>query len=131
MRPISGPSCHFSFRGSSVRSRAAAASSLPSFPLRTGLVRGPKTQQSHVPFTRQGVSSARSLPPHHHHQLVVGFDIDFLSWYKAGAAAPISASNLDLAILAQMDKDMLKKQIENMKFQATMERWPLSKSIAA
>ncbi|KAK4005193.1 hypothetical protein OUZ56_006914 [Daphnia magna] len=30
-----------------------------------------------------------------------------------------------------MDKDMLKKQIENMKFQATMERWPLSKSIAA
>jgi guanine nucleotide-binding protein G(I)/G(S)/G(O) subunit gamma-13 len=30
-----------------------------------------------------------------------------------------------------MDKEALKKQIENMKYQATMERWPLSKSIAA
>lgn len=30
-----------------------------------------------------------------------------------------------------MDRDALKKQIENMKYQATMERWPLSKSIAA
>ena len=55
-----------------------------------------------------------------------------LFWvYKAGASAAISSSKLDLAILAQMDKDMLKKQIENMKFQATMDRWPLSKSIAA
>lgn len=33
--------------------------------------------------------------------------------------------------LSAMDKDALKKQIENMKYQATMERWPLSKSIAA
>jgi len=32
---------------------------------------------------------------------------------------------------AAMDKDALKKQIENMKYQATMERWPLSRSIAA
>jgi len=55
-----------------------------------------------------------------------------LFWvYKAGSSAAISSSKLDLAILAQMDKDMLKKQIENMKFQATMDRWPLSKSIAA
>uniref|UniRef100_A0A182FWW8 Guanine nucleotide-binding protein subunit gamma n=1 Tax=Anopheles albimanus TaxID=7167 RepID=A0A182FWW8_ANOAL len=30
-----------------------------------------------------------------------------------------------------MDRDALKKQIENMKYQASMERWPLSKSIAA
>lgn len=30
-----------------------------------------------------------------------------------------------------MDRDALKKQIENMRFQATMDRWPLSKSIAA
>jgi guanine nucleotide-binding protein G(I)/G(S)/G(O) subunit gamma-13 len=30
-----------------------------------------------------------------------------------------------------MDREALKKQIENMKYQATMERWPLSKSIAA
>jgi len=40
-------------------------------------------------------------------------------------------AKLDLSVVAQMDKDMLKKQIENMKYQATMERWPLSKSIAA
>jgi hypothetical protein len=36
-----------------------------------------------------------------------------------------------LSILANMDRDALKKQIENMKYQASMERWPLSKSIAA
>merc|ERR1711911_565829 len=36
-------------------------------------------------------------------------------------------AKLDLSVVAQMDKDMLKKQIENMKYQATMERWPLSK----
>ena len=30
-----------------------------------------------------------------------------------------------------MDKDSLSLQIENMKFQAKMERWPLSKSIEA
>jgi len=30
-----------------------------------------------------------------------------------------------------MDKDTLQKQIENMRFQAQMERWPLSKSIQA
>lgn len=28
-----------------------------------------------------------------------------------------------------MDKDALKKQIENLRHQAHMERWPLSKSI--
>lgn len=59
------------------------------------------------------------------------WSIDFLLWYKAGCSGSHFSSNLDLSILAQMDKDMLKKQIENMKFQATMERWPLSKSIAA
>ena len=48
------------------------------------------------------------------------------------AAAPSHRpAKLDLSVVAQMDKDMLKKQIENMKYQATMERWPLSKSIAA
>jgi hypothetical protein len=35
------------------------------------------------------------------------------------------------SILANMDREALKKQIENMKYQATMERWPLSKSIQA
>jgi len=30
-----------------------------------------------------------------------------------------------------MDKDTLRKQIENMRYQAQMERWPLSKSIQA
>ncbi|KAH0546282.1 hypothetical protein KQX54_007819 [Cotesia glomerata] len=34
---------------------------------------------------------------------------------------------MDPSVLANMDKDALKKQIENMKYQATMERWPLSK----
>lgn len=38
---------------------------------------------------------------------------------------------MDLSVLATMDRDALKKQIENMKYQASMERWPLSKSIAA
>lgn len=38
---------------------------------------------------------------------------------------------MDPSILAAMDKEALKKQIENMKYQASMERWPLSKSIAA
>lgn len=35
------------------------------------------------------------------------------------------------SVLSAMDRDALKKQIENMKYQASMERWPLSKSIAA
>ncbi|KAH7638185.1 guanine nucleotide-binding protein subunit gamma-e [Dermatophagoides pteronyssinus] len=30
-----------------------------------------------------------------------------------------------------MDKETLRKQIENMRYQAMMERWPLSKSIQA
>ncbi|RWS16372.1 guanine nucleotide-binding protein subunit gamma-e-like protein, partial [Dinothrombium tinctorium] len=30
-----------------------------------------------------------------------------------------------------MDKDTLRKQIENMRYQAQMDRWPLSKSIQA
>lgn len=38
---------------------------------------------------------------------------------------------MDPSVLATMDRDALKKQIENMKYQASMERWPLSKSIAA
>ncbi|XP_076281012.1 guanine nucleotide-binding protein subunit gamma-e isoform X2 [Lasioglossum baleicum] len=38
---------------------------------------------------------------------------------------------MDPSVLANMDKDALKKQIENMKYQASMERWPLSRSIAA
>ncbi|KAL6954176.1 hypothetical protein U1Q18_047252 [Sarracenia purpurea var. burkii] len=38
---------------------------------------------------------------------------------------------MDASVLSAMDKDALKKQIENMKYQSTMERWPLSKSIEA
>ncbi|KAK2589305.1 hypothetical protein KPH14_007856 [Odynerus spinipes] len=45
---------------------------------------------------------------------------------KGGAAV-----TMDPSVLATMDKDALKKQIENMKYQAAMERWALSKSIAA
>jgi len=30
-----------------------------------------------------------------------------------------------------MDRETLKKQVENLKHQAAMDRWPLSKSIAA
>lgn len=37
---------------------------------------------------------------------------------------------MDPSALQNMDRDALKKQIENMKYQANMERWPLSKSIA-
>nr|CAD7460390.1 unnamed protein product [Timema tahoe] len=53
------------------------------------------------------------------------------SLYCADAAVAALTGNLDPSVLAAMDKDALKKQIENMKYQATMERWPLSKSIAA
>ncbi|KOX79467.1 Guanine nucleotide-binding protein subunit gamma-e [Melipona quadrifasciata] len=49
-----------------------------------------------------------------------------LIWQKGGAAI-----TMDPSVLANMDKDALKKQIENMKYQADMERWPLSKSIVA
>jgi len=38
---------------------------------------------------------------------------------------------MDASVLDNMDKEQLRKQIENMKYQATMDRWPLSKSIAA
>ncbi|OAD58264.1 Guanine nucleotide-binding protein subunit gamma-e [Eufriesea mexicana] len=38
---------------------------------------------------------------------------------------------MDPSVLANMDKEALKKQIENMKYQVSMERWPLSKSILA
>ncbi|XP_078039935.1 guanine nucleotide-binding protein subunit gamma-e [Augochlora pura] len=38
---------------------------------------------------------------------------------------------MDPSVLANMDKDALKKQIENMRYQVSMERWPLSRSIAA
>ncbi|PBC32931.1 Guanine nucleotide-binding protein subunit gamma-e [Apis cerana cerana] len=38
---------------------------------------------------------------------------------------------MDPSVLANMDKDALKKQIENMKYQVEMDRWPLSKSIVA
>lgn len=48
----------------------------------------------------------------------------------SGDARPCAGS-MDPSVLATMDRDALKKQIENMKYQATMERWPLSKSIAA
>ncbi|CAG2053664.1 unnamed protein product [Timema podura] len=50
---------------------------------------------------------------------------------RPDAAVAALTGNLDPSVLAAMDKDALKKQIENMKYQATMERWPLSKSIAA
>ncbi|XP_066257600.1 guanine nucleotide-binding protein subunit gamma-e [Euwallacea similis] len=38
---------------------------------------------------------------------------------------------MDSVSLATMDKDALRKQIDNLKYQASMERWTLSKSIAA
>ena len=38
---------------------------------------------------------------------------------------------MDASVLSAMDKDALKKQIENMKYQSTMERWLLSRSIEA
>lgn len=38
---------------------------------------------------------------------------------------------MDSASLTTMDKDALRKQIDNLKYQASMERWTLSKSIAA
>jgi hypothetical protein len=38
---------------------------------------------------------------------------------------------MDASIIANMDRDALKKQIDNMQYQASMERWPLSKSIQA
>jgi guanine nucleotide-binding protein G(I)/G(S)/G(O) subunit gamma-13 len=38
---------------------------------------------------------------------------------------------MDASVIANMDRDALKKQIDNMKYQASMERWPLSKSIQA
>jgi len=38
---------------------------------------------------------------------------------------------MDSSVLDNMDKDQLRKQIENMKYQALMERWPLSKSITS
>lgn len=43
----------------------------------------------------------------------------------------VFSGTMDPSVLATMDRDALKKQIENMKYQASMERWPLSKSIAA
>lgn len=43
----------------------------------------------------------------------------------------LTSAIMDPSIVSAMDKDALKKQIENMKYQAQMERWPLSKSIAA
>ncbi|XP_020280448.1 guanine nucleotide-binding protein subunit gamma-e [Pseudomyrmex gracilis] len=38
---------------------------------------------------------------------------------------------MDPSVLATMDKESLKRQIENMAYQAAMERWTLSRSIAA
>lgn len=38
---------------------------------------------------------------------------------------------MDPTIVAGLDKDALKRQIDNMKAQSTMERWALSKSIPA
>lgn len=50
---------------------------------------------------------------------------------SAQVACGSARAVMDPSVVAAMDKDALKKQIENMKYQATMERWPLSKSIAA
>ncbi|XP_050433358.1 guanine nucleotide-binding protein subunit gamma-e [Adelges cooleyi] len=38
---------------------------------------------------------------------------------------------MDPSVLSAMDRDALKKQIENMRYQSTMDRWPLSRSIQA
>lgn len=50
---------------------------------------------------------------------------------SARTFSKLKKNNLFNSILANMDREALKKQIENMKYQATMERWPLSKSIQA
>ena len=75
--------------------------------------------------------------------LLVGGDAQQHSWravlrvgpwrnrYDASCCPAQARDEMDPSVLAAMDKDALKKQIENMKYQATMERWPLSKSIAA
>lgn len=58
----------------------------------------------------------------------------------AAAAAAAAASTyagaggggvMDPSVLSAMDRDALKKQIENMRYQSTMDRWPLSRSIQA
>ena len=79
---------------------------------------------------RAYVTVARAL-------LTASVDIDFVQAqapHVLPAAARLTggaAVTMDPSVLANMDKDALRKQIENMKYQASMERWPLSKSIAA
>ena len=43
----------------------------------------------------------------------------------------VGADSTEHPAATDMDKETLTKQIENMKYQAAMERWPLSKSIAS
>jgi hypothetical protein len=51
---------------------------------------------------------------------------------KCSCYEDVSFFRMDSSLAtANMDREMLKRQIENMKYQAQMERWPLSKSIAA
>lgn len=63
-----------------------------------------------------------NFPPHHPSHTFSDPD---------GGFPGLLTGAMDPSILATMDRDALKKQIENMKYQASMERWPLSKSIAA
>lgn len=66
-------------------------------------------------------------------------------YYTAAAAAAVTTAVtttyagaggggggvMDPSVLSAMDRDALKKQIENMRYQSTMDRWPLSRSIQA
>lgn len=60
------------------------------------------------------------------HQITLNNLYFIIFWYNG-----MILGAMDPSILATMDRDALKKQIENMRYQASMERWPLSKSIAA
>jgi len=50
---------------------------------------------------------------------------------KSAAAGAGGGKVMDPSVLSAMDRDALKKQIENMRYQSTMDRWPLSRSIQA
>ncbi|KAH7950459.1 hypothetical protein HPB49_024171 [Dermacentor silvarum] len=53
-----------------------------------------------------------------------------LKFFRAREAYPSYDPGATTAADA-MDKESIKKQIENLRYQAQMERWPLSKSIQA
>jgi len=72
-----------------------------------------------------------------------GIRSPYIRIYTAAAEAAAAAATttlyagagggevMDPSVLSAMDRDALKKQIENMRYQSTMDRWPLSRSIQA